>query len=241
MRPLTAALSLSLVLGLTLAAPSCGGTRVRDKDGSVTVDPEPEPEPTDPDAGTIPPENGEPTDVDAGLPDPDAPLAPPDDGPAVTPEPDGPAPLPPDAAPPPPPPPPPETCGGVTCPALFALVHPCRPMGSCMLNALTPVPITFCYANGIKVVGESILLPDLVGLIKRADGSDCYRARISQAAGSADRNVVWETPAGVPVAAGVFDSAGNGSITCEGVTTPLADPTCVAVPSPQGCTPGFCL
>ena len=109
-----------------------------------------------------------------------------------------------------------------------------------MLNAVNPVPLTFCYANGIKVVGESIVPPNLVGLVKRPDGSDCYRARVFQNAGSPDRNVVWETPAGVPVASGVFDSAGNGTITCDEATTPLSDPTCVAVPSPQGCTPGFC-
>jgi hypothetical protein len=77
--------------------------------------------------------------------------------------------------------------------------------------------------------------------VKRPDGTDCYRARISQNAGSTDRNVVWETPAGVPVATGVIDGNGNGTITCNDVTAPLTDPSCVAVPSPTGCMPGFCL
>jgi hypothetical protein len=228
MRPLTAALPVCLGVVLTLAAQGCGGSRVRDKDASVTVDPEPV-DPTDPNTGATPP-TGQPSPD----PDPAGPAAP-DGGPRPPGAPPRPSP---DAAPLEPPP---ATCGGVTCPALFELVHPCRPTGSCMLNAVVPVPITFCYANGIKVVGESILPPNIVGLVKRADGTDCYRARIFQNAGSPASTVVWETPAGVPVATGVFDSAGNGTITCDNVTTPLTDPTCVAVPSPQGCMPGFCL
>jgi hypothetical protein len=234
MRPLTAALpSICLAVLLSLVGPGCGGTRVRDKDGGVNVEPEPVPDPTeDPGAGTPTPDPAAPP-ADAGAsPAPDAPAS----GSPTMPQP--PAPTPPVSAPPGPPP---ATCGGVTCPALFELVHFCRPVGACMLNAVNPVPITFCYANGVKVVGESILPPNLVGLVKRADGTDCYRARIFQNAGSADQNVVWETPAGVPVASGVFDSAGNGTITCNDVTAPLTDPSCVAVPSPAGCMPGFCL
>jgi hypothetical protein len=238
MRPFTAALSLGLGLALTLAA-GCGGTRIRDKDGSVQVEPEPEPEPEPPAPGSGDPDAGAP----GGPADPDGPAGNPTDpdGAAPPAAPDGPPPPPVDTAPPPPPVPPPSSCGGVTCPALFQLVHDCRPMGGCMLNALVPLPITYCYANGVKVVGESIVPPNLVGLVKRLDGTDCYRARIFQNAGSAERSVVWETPAGVPVATGVFDAAGNGTITCDAVTAPLADPSCVAVPSPQGCTPGFCL
>ena len=238
MRPLTAALPLCLGLVLTLAAPGCGGTRVRDKDGSVTVEPEPEPEPHRIPAPERPPRRARRRRRPARHPTPAGPDP-------TTARPCARArrhraPLPPDAAPPLRAAPG-QTCGGVTCPALFQLVHPCRPMGGCMLNAVNPVPITFCYANGIKVVGESILPPNLVGLVKRADGSRLLPGPHLQNAGSADRNVVWETPAGVPVASGVFDSAGNGTITCDAVTAPLTDPTCVAVPSPQGCTPGFCL
>jgi hypothetical protein len=261
MRALIVTLPLRLGLVLTLAASGCGGSQVRDKDGSVTVEPEPVPDPTpeptpDPNPGATTPPG-----ADAGAPDPDGPASPPGPGPDTAPppgptpdtapqpgpDPDGAAPGPdPDTGPPAAPPPdaapePPRTsCGGVTCPALFQLLDGCRPMGSCMLNAVAPIPLTFCYANGIKVVGESIVPPNLVGLVKRPDGSDCYRARVFQNTGSPDQNVVWETPAGVPVASGVFDSAGAGTITCDEATTALTDPACVSIPSPQGCTPGFC-
>ena len=80
-----------------------------------------------------------------------------------------------------------------------------------------------------------------VKILKRADGTDCYRARVSQTPGSPQRNVVWETPAGVPVATGVFDPSGIGTITCGETSAVLTDPTCVAVPSVAGCMPGLCL
>ena len=131
----------------------------------------------------------------------------------------------------------PRDCGGVTCPALFELVHPCRPMGGCMLNALVPVPVTFCYANGIKVVGESILPPDLVGLVKRADGTDCYRARITRtpaapiATSSGRPPPASRSPAASSTAPATAPSPATPS------PTPLTDPTCVAIPSPQAAPP----
>jgi hypothetical protein len=222
MRPLTARTISYLGLGVLLALGmlGCGGSRVRSQDGAVTEDPEPEP-PTGFDAAPATGDPGAPPGLDAAT--------------AISP--DGPRPP---SSPVPEPGPPPETCGGVTCPALFALVHPCRPMGMCTINILSPIPLTFCYANGIEVVAENIVPPDLVGLVKRADGRDCYRARVTEVPGSTDRHVVWETPAGAPVASGVIDGSGNGTITCDGITAPLTDPTCVAVPSAEGCMPGVC-
>jgi hypothetical protein len=225
----------------------CGGSRLR-PDADVTVDPEPTP---DPPAGMDPaspapapapsPDAAAPADPDAASPDPGPPAGPGDPDPAAPDaapdDPDGPASAPPDP-PPPDPGPAAGTCGGVTCPELFDLVGNCRPMGMCTLN---PAPLMLCYTNGIKIVPESLLPSNLVGLVKRSDGTDCYRARVSQTPGSTARNVIWETPAGVPIASGVFDSGGTGTITCQGATTPLTDPTCVAIPNAAGCMPGLCL
>jgi hypothetical protein len=254
MRLLAARTAVQVCLVLTLGVLGCGGSATR-ADGGVTVEPEPDPTPPptegDPPPGAAPDAAApgptvdapapapDPTEPDASSTDPADPDTAPPPGDPVSPDggtPDPVPPPPPDSAPPDPGPSA-GTCGGVTCPELFDLLSTCRPMGTCTLN---PAPLILCYTNGIKIVGESILPPNLVGLVKRADGSDCYRARVSQDPGSTTRTVVWETPDGVALATGVLEG-NTTSITCRNVTTPLTDPTCIAVPTVAGCTPGICL
>ena len=230
MRPLTAGISrrvcatgvvartaTRLCLLLTLAALGCGGSRIRG-DSGVTIEPEPvPPPPTEGDPPTATPPDAA-TSAPAG---PDAPSTDPD--PAA---PDAPVGSPPGA--------PAATCGGVTCPELFDRVALCRPAGICLLSL---VSLTVCYGNGVKIVSEGIpTMTNLVGMVKQPNGSDCYRARVSQVPGSNVTQVIWETPAGDPIATGMIDGASR-TITCGGTTAPLTDASCIAVPTLQGCTP----
>jgi hypothetical protein len=207
MRPLTTRNAGRLCLVMTLGVLGCGGSRIRG-DADVTIDPEPEPDPTG--------------QVDAAGDEPDAAVADPDAASPGGPDPGGPMPPPAVAG----------TCGGVTCPELFDRIALCRPAGICLLSLIS---LTVCYGNGVKIVSEGIpTMTNLVGMVKQPNGSDCYRARVSQVANVTQ--VIWETPAGDPIATGVIDGA-NRTITCGGTTAPLTDPSCIAVPSLAGCTP----
>lgn len=137
--------------------------------------------------------------------------------------------------------PPPAACGGVVCPALFALVDSCRPEGMCSL-AQQGLAGRLCYENGVKVLA----VPDVLGgkqilTWTKSDGlTPCYSVETPLSAPGGVRSFVWRTPAGAVVATGQMGPGGQSQITCGGVTAPLLDETCVSIPSPADCTPGAC-